>query len=162
MPSFDFVTGLSCPSTSLCVAVDLVGDVITSRHPFGGPSTWTVTAVEPGPGVSDDRGLSDVSCPSVKLCVASDDRGNVLTSTNPTAGARAWRTGQVLPDREVQGFPNGLVGLSCPSTSACVGVNRNGDIASTRNPARGASSWRVIHDARGTGLSHVSCVSAST
>ena len=56
---------------------------------------------------------------------------------------------------------NGPVGISCASTSACVAVDSRGDIASSRDPAAGASSWRVVHDASGTGVSRISCVSRS-
>jgi hypothetical protein len=73
--------GVSCPSVSLCVAVDELTDVVTTTNPTGGPGAWTVTVV---PAL----GLRSVSCPSVSLCVAVDDSGNVVTSTNPAGPPR--------------------------------------------------------------------------
>jgi hypothetical protein len=40
------VEGVSCPSVGLCVAVDQVGDVVTSNNPAGGAAAWTVTHVD--------------------------------------------------------------------------------------------------------------------
>lgn len=36
---------VSCPSVTLCVAVDSLGNVIASTHPAGGASAWRITAV---------------------------------------------------------------------------------------------------------------------
>ena len=74
--------GVSCPSASLCVAVDDLTSVVTSTNPTGGAGAWTVTNVAPA------IGLRGVSCPSVSLCVAVDDSGNVVTSTNPAGPPR--------------------------------------------------------------------------
>ena len=74
---------VSCPSASLCAAVDL-SDILTSTDPTGGASAWTKATIDPG------QALKAVSCPSVSLCVAGDCNGNILTSTNPTGGANAW------------------------------------------------------------------------
>jgi hypothetical protein len=40
------LAGVSCPSTSLCVAVDGAGNVVTSTNPTGGGAAWTVTDVD--------------------------------------------------------------------------------------------------------------------
>ena len=72
------------PSTSLCVAVDDGGNVVTSTDPTGGAAKWTVTNVD-----GAVRALG-VSCPSTTLCVAADDGGGVETSTDPTGGADKW------------------------------------------------------------------------
>jgi len=100
---------VSCPSVSLCVAVDSAGNVVTSTNPIGGRRAWTVTRV-------DRRiALNAVSCPSVSLCVAVDGAGNVVTSKRPMGGRRWWRLATV--DRvEV------LSGVSCASESQCVAV----------------------------------------
>ena len=41
-------SGISCPSTSRCVAVDRSGDVVTSDDPTGGPTVWSATDIDPG------------------------------------------------------------------------------------------------------------------
>jgi hypothetical protein len=100
----DPITAISCPSVSLCVAVDSGQNVVTSTDPAGGSGTWTVTHVDTavgpecgkyGPGQDCTLGMDGVSCPSVFLCVAVDAVGNAVTSTNPTGGASAWRTSAI-------------------------------------------------------------------
>lgn len=91
------VTGVSCPSTSLCVAVDNNGDVVTSTNPTGGAADWTVTYLEPA-------ALTGLSCPTSGLCVAVDQAGNVITSSDPTGGPAAWTVTPV----DGSGFHPGL------------------------------------------------------
>src|ERR1700729_2755690 len=67
-------TGLSCPSSALCVAVDESANVITSTNPTGGAGAWSIHALN---GISD---LQGVSCPSASLCVALDSEGDIVTS----------------------------------------------------------------------------------
>lgn len=43
------LNGVSCPSVSLCVAVDNVGEVFTSSNPIGGMATWKVTKLSGAP-----------------------------------------------------------------------------------------------------------------
>jgi hypothetical protein len=66
--------GVSCPSSSLCVAVDDSGNVLTSTAPTDA-STWTVTNVD------GTHPLADVSCPTTTLCVAGDS----------SIGSATWR-----------------------------------------------------------------------
>lgn len=159
LTSFAPGTAISCPSVSLCVGVDGVGDVISSRRPLGGASAWNVARVDPGPHGS--IGPTGVSCPSVRLCVVVDFSGNVLTSTNPSGGAGAWTLGRVDTRTDARGQPYGLWGVSCPSTSTCVALDGHGGVASTTDPAAGASDWRVIHAAGTVRVEHLSCVSSS-
>jgi len=63
---------VSCPSTSLCVAVDSNGNALTSTDPTGGGSAWTVDNVDAG------ASMGGVACPAVGLCVASDFAGYTL------------------------------------------------------------------------------------
>jgi hypothetical protein len=57
------VTGMSCPSVSLCVATDGLGNVLTATNPAGGRQAWAITSVAAG-------GLASISCPTQNLCVA--------------------------------------------------------------------------------------------
>src|SRR5207342_832113 len=100
--------GVSCPSTSLCVAVDDEGNVVTSTSPTGGAGAWTVT------GVDGSNEFVGVSCPSTSLCVAADFDGNIVTSTDPTGGASKWTVTAV--DFVVTNESNLPSALSCPST----------------------------------------------
>jgi Divergent InlB B-repeat domain len=152
----NILTGVSCASPSLCVAVDHSGEVISSTDPGGGPSAWTRARVD-GSTI-----ISGVSCPSTSLCVAVDQRGDVLTSTDPTAGATAWSVAEVQP------HGRGLNGVSCPTTTTCVAVSAAGQVLVSSNPTGGAGAWRVTPvDLSSTGylgandIYAVSCASPS-
>ena len=123
--------GISCPSVSLCVAVDSAGNVVTSGKPAGGASAWTVTHVDP-----EFEGLSAVSCPSVSFCVAVGPH-DVASSTNPAGGASAWT---VTAQNDVY-----LAGVSCGSPALCVAItDGSNEIYTSRKPTDGASAWTVF------------------
>ena len=61
--------GISCPSTTLCVAVDGSGNVLTSTHPTSQTAAWTSVDVTGG------RTFTGISCPTTTLCVAIDGDG---------------------------------------------------------------------------------------
>jgi hypothetical protein len=69
------------------VAVDAVGNVVTSTNPTVGVGAWAVTHVD------GTHAINAVSCVSAPLCVAADGAGNVVTSTNATGGAVALDRG---------------------------------------------------------------------
>ncbi len=135
---------VACPTTSLCVAVDASGNVVTSTNPTGGPSAWTMTAVAPGVN------LTGVSCPNLELCVAVGGT-NVLTSSDPTGGTGSWTASEV-PSAN-------LNDVTCPSPSLCVAVGQD-SIATSTDPTAGAGAWSTAslpaHDLFG-----VSCPSVS-
>ena len=56
---FDAQRGLSwidCPSTTLCVAGDTAGGILTSTNPTGGAGAWSYAGVDPA------RNVQGVSC----------------------------------------------------------------------------------------------------
>jgi hypothetical protein len=65
------IDAMSYPSTSLCVAVDDKGNILTSTDPGDGSS-----AVWASENVDGNKIIDDVSCPTTTLCVAVDDAGN--------------------------------------------------------------------------------------
>ncbi len=117
------LNGVSCPSASLCVAVDESGDVVASTDPTGGTATWTPTKVA--------EGFKGVSCPSAQLCIAVGDKV-IAASTDPTGGAGTWSTDDVSRD---------LRSVSCASTSLCVATDGHGDVWTSTNPTGGAGAW---------------------
>jgi hypothetical protein len=126
------IVSVSCPSTSLCVAVDDDGDVMTSTNPAGGASAWTVADID-----GTDQ-INSLSCPSTSLCVAVDTVGNILTSTDPTGGTSAWKTADVAGVTE-------LTAVSCPSATLCIAGGLGVQVTST-DPAGGASAWNESSD----------------
>jgi hypothetical protein len=132
------MTAVTCPSASVCVAVDQSGNVITSTDPTGGASAWRVDAVDTASsfagGIPPLSGLTAISCPSPSFCVAVDSAGNAVRSTNPTGGNSAW-TIEPIDGR------NGPDGLTCPA-GWCVAVDQAGNMLSSTQPAN-PSSWRI-------------------
>jgi hypothetical protein len=117
---------LSCPSASLCVAVDAAGHVLTSSDPAAASSSWTIRDVD---GTNQLLGLA---CPTAFLCVAVDDAGNVLSASDPAGGAAAWTRSHV----------GTVADVACPSTSLCVAVGARNVYVSTKPLS--ASSWTEL------------------
>ena len=172
------LSGVSCPSASLCVAVDRAGNVVSSTSPTGSASAWTIAHVDPtsssGCIIGSCHGLTGVSCASATLCVAVDDQGNVITSSSPMGGPSAWKPVNIDSKSAGCGYSGncyGLTGVSCPSASLCVAVDAVGNVFTSTNPGGGASAWRTADvDGSSTfctpasgcfGLNRVSCSSAS-
>ena len=125
------LNGVSCPSKSLCVAVDGAGKVLTSTNPTGGRSAWSAPVTIDTTGVNRPS-LNAVSCPSISLCVAVDENGNVLTSTGDKS---AWSAPVKIGDGEP------LTDVSCASSSLCVAVDLLGEVLTSTEPTGGASAW---------------------
>lgn len=153
------ITGVSCASRGLCVAVDGAGDVLSSTDPTGGTGAWDKAQV--------GEGFTGISCPSTHLCVAIDWEGDVFTSTDPTGGSGAWTKVQVVPvfmsedieGEEVEDSGNRLEAVSCPSESLCVATDEHGDVLTSTDPAGGAGAWKTTNVDPLHGLHGVSCPS---
>ena len=159
------LTGVSCPLVSLCVAVDGVGDVVTSTAPAGGATGWTVFHADNGiefecyhyggSGPSCQPVLVGVSCASGSLCVAVDDAGNVINSTAPGSGSSAW--GGASPDVSVPAAYS-FNGISCPSLFLCAAVDGYAEEVVTWNPtASPLTRTAASVDENGSGLGGVWC-----
>ena len=75
------LSGVSCASTTLCLATDRHGNVYLTATPATTTTAWTKTAID------GTTALNAISCPSTTLCVAVDATGDVWTSTTPANGA---------------------------------------------------------------------------
>jgi len=147
------LSGIDCPSTGLCVAVDDSGNVVTSTNPTGGASAWTVTKIDSY--FMANNILEGISCPSTSLCVAVDGNGNIVTSTNLTGVASSWHLVHLEAVGDVRE-------VSCPSAELCVIVDGAGDVISSTEPTGGATAWTTTHvDSNGSSgeLSGISCPS---
>jgi hypothetical protein len=149
IPEFEMF-GVSCPSESLCVALNYHGDVVTSTDPTGGTGAWTPAHI-----AADGTLASHISCPTVDLCVlVGGDRGAVFTSTDPTGGSAAWISARI--------DGNQLNSVSCASATLCVAVDSNGNVVTSTNPTGGASAWTVVNVAASQPITDVSCASGTT
>ena len=151
--------GMSCPSSSLCVAVGANNTIASSNDPAGGASQWSV--VHPGVGADpiaeNFRQIRGVSCPSPQLCVAVTFEGLIYTSTNPTGPASSWAVADLSPEG-----PNvHLYGVSCPTTDFCVASAARAKILTSTNPTGGAASWSETQLGGPLELRGVSCASAA-
>lgn len=155
-PPFRFPANLSvsCPTASLCVGIDYLGNVLTSSNPNGGAGTWTTVNIRESDWTN---GFTSLACPSSSLCVAVDGSGHVATSTVPTGGKGAWTIAHVS-----EGLYFGSV--TCPTTNLCLatgGGESDGDLAYSTDPAGGASTWHWVHVGDGVNLQGIDCASAS-
>jgi hypothetical protein len=120
------LTAVSCPSTSLCVAVSggygaLSGRVYTTTDPTAG--AWQETRLAGAPD------LRDVSCAG-SLCVAVAKAGRIFTTLDPTGGPAAWREVGSPTARDIEG-------ISCVAT-LCVAGDGGGNILTSSDPIGGA------------------------
>jgi hypothetical protein len=153
------ITGISCPTATLCVVVDLNGNVLTTATPDR-PGGWKRFLV-------DGRAPFDaVSCSSPTFCAAVDTNGDVVTSTDPTAGPAAWTIVQIRPAIPFAGSPMSvpLTAISCPSSQLCLtGDDFPREIITTADPAGGPAAWNdeigIGHAYSADGLVSVSCSS---
>ncbi len=157
------IISVSCPTASLCVAVDGLGQVLASNDPSGGYQAWQTVFVDPAAPAVGIKFAASISCPSASLCVVWDSAGNMVTSSDP-GQAGTWNVGNVASAGD---YPLceffGCHALSCPSVSLCVASDGAGDILSSSDPAGGAAAWKstsLQSDTEGA-IDGVTCASES-
>ena len=140
------LTSLSCPSPSLCVAVDSNGDAVATAEPAGGASSWHSQVIDPAsdPGQEYDP-IEHVSCSSARLCVAVDSYGSAFISSDPL-DLTEWSQRPLAMLNE----------LTCRSRSLCLGMG-GGQVFVTAHPADPAVAWRSSGPPDGDGI--LSCLS---
>ena len=146
--------GVSCPSTTFCVAVGQVGlggGILTSNNPTGEAKAWSGATID-----VDEQFLFGVSCASTSLCVTYNGKGTVFTSTEPTGGPSQWNPADIDGENE-------LTGISCTSSPStlCVATDNQGNVITSTNPTGGPSAWTVTNVDAGNRLESVSCASTS-
>jgi hypothetical protein len=155
---------VSCPTASLCVALDSDGNAVTSTDPEHSAGTWRVAHIDSAEIGCDLGGcpavLGDISCPTANLCVALDNGGNVITSTDPSGGASAWVThaGVLTANLESDDPPSTV---SCTARPLCVVASPTGMLEISTDPTGAASAWDQVnlHDA--SGFTGISCTTTS-
>jgi hypothetical protein len=159
------LSAISCPSTSLCVAGDWLGNLLTTTDPTGGIKAWgtayvdSLTVAAPiASGVQ--AAIVGVSCPTASFCVANDESGAALTAQAPTGGASAWKLSRATPSITAAPSPQSLYSLDCLAETFCIGLHSASEVALTHQPANGAEWERAIIDRTGE-LSGVACPTTS-
>jgi hypothetical protein len=139
------LSSVSCPSESLCVAVDRMGNALATAAPASPGAPWLKASIDAG------QPLSSVSCASANLCVAVDRAGRAFTATNPLGGG--WS------ERVIDGATP-LTGVSCPTESLCVAVDEAGNVLVSSDPGSPVAGWST-NAAHGIALRGVSCLGAA-
>jgi hypothetical protein len=164
-----FLLGVSCPSTTLCVASGTNNLIATSTDPTGSDA-WSYRYVGDGPWPETEhwktqsisgKPIRGLSCPSTTLCVGVTEQGNIYSSTDPTGSRSAWKNVQI----DGEGSNTHLFGVSCPTVSLCVAVSGkredSGKIFTSTEPTGGADAWHSIGLAEPFEFRAISCPSAS-
>lgn len=143
---------LSCPTATMCAALDQQGNLLTTTDPTSSADTWSSFST----GMYIESG---VACPTASFCVAVGDvdgTETVFTSTDPTGGADAWESYAIndgwMPDD-----------LTCPTASFCAALGPDETILTTTDPAGGAGTWQSTTYSTNTGAGgeSLTCASAS-
>ena len=115
------LTGVSCPTSSFCVAVDTGAAAV-----FWNGSSWSSPAALPSasgsaPSAGGAIPLTGVSCPTTSFCAAVDSAGDAWT----------WQNGQwSVPVRVDPGAA--LLAVSCAAASVCVAADNRGGVVTSR------------------------------
>jgi hypothetical protein len=144
------IDSLSCPTSTMCAAVDEHGDILTTSDPTAPASGWQRVAAR----IDRDDGLS---CPTAALCVAVGQVGGaetVLASSNPTGGPGAWQSYQLPAGWEASD-------LTCPTASFCAALGLNGTILTTNDPLGGSFTWQSAAYSTTDGGDALACASAT-
>jgi hypothetical protein len=175
------LTGVSCPTTTTCVAVgyessnNTYQSITTVGTLSGGVWTWTTQSVVT-PDATGYGELTAVSCPSATSCVAVGYDGSLQNGSNQSittvgalsGGAWTWTTeSPVSADASGAGY---LYGVSCSTATTCVAVGFDAGAQSiTTSGTLSGGSWTwtadtvIVPDPSGFGdLYGVSCPSATT
>lgn len=130
---------VSCPSASLCVAVDGNGQVRTSVNPGAESPIWTTTTVPFPAGDIKNGNLQHVSCPTTSFCATNDLAGYVYASTNPGAASPTW---------VATASPVGSVGsvLTCASSALCIATDGQDSVRISTNPGAATPVWSAPVD----------------
>ena len=124
--------GISCASTSACVAVGSYPDTSSNVHLLlvtGAGSSWTATdAPLPADAVATNSGpgLTAVQCPSATACTAVgqyEDSAHRAQGLVLTGLGSSWTAAvSPLPANGMTSGDDALQALACPAASVCVAV----------------------------------------
>jgi hypothetical protein len=137
-PSETPIDGISCVSTTWCVASDDAGHAFVG-NPQAGRASWTRVLTGGGGGA--------IACVSESLCVEASF-GQIVSSTQPASGpwSQAKLDGQFT-----------INALACPSAALCVGGDTDGNVLTATDPAGGSAGWTITSADPHNSINAVSC-----
>ena len=162
--------GVSCPTTSRCIAV---GTTVTANYyrktlvrSWNGTS-WS-TIASPNPSTAVDSFLSGVSCVSTTSCVAV---GSFYDNTTTNTLIESWNgtNWSIITSPPITNSTDSLLaGVSCISTSSCTAVGQywDGSMYRALIESWNGTTWSTVtslNNANSTSniLTAVSCVAAT-
>ena len=128
---------VSCPSASLCVAIDGGGQVRTTANPGAESPAWTTTTLPVPAGDPNNGNLQHLSCPTTSFCVANAYTGYVYASNNPGAASPTWVATASPVD-------SGL--LTCASSALCIVTDNMDKVRISTNPGAATPVWSAPAD----------------
>ena len=154
------VKGARWSAAVVCMAAAL--GLATAATASAQPLAWSAPVlVDTQTPFSATNEVDSMSCVSTSLCIVGSF-GKIVTSIDPTDAATAkWTIKGILPERDT------IVGMSCPSTLLCVGVDDQGDTVTSTDPGDGpTATWSTEFGADTTKnvantLTSISCPSTS-
>ena len=160
--SDNFLGGISCVSTTFCMAGGSFGSVnaVPYVEQWNG-STWSPTKLSPPTGFAA-ASFASVSCPTLTSCMAVG--GQTSTTTTPFAERWNGSSWAITPVPAVSQSPlYQLNSVSCagPSFCAAVGGNQNVNVVNIWN----GSSWALASvptPSGGATLEGIDCFSATS
>jgi hypothetical protein len=146
-PGAPHLTGVSCPTASLCVAVSgengaAAGRVFTSTAPTTG--IW-----QSAPLTGSPPDLRAVSCSSTTQCMAVGRGGLIYVSAEPTGGAGAWHA-------VVSPTPRDLEAVACIAGFLCAAGDAGGNLLTTASEP-GGPDFAVANTGGSVQITGVSC-----
>ena len=130
---------VSCPKSTLCVAVAEDHNGLISTNPTGGSGAWVPTKI----GIWTSPVVA-LTCPSTTYCAGADGAGNVVFSLAPASSA--WQSAPVDWTASVHT-------VSCLLDGTCLASDTGGDVLTTSS-ATDLTNWSTLS------LGHVDLPSA--
>ncbi len=148
-----YLKGVSCPTTTSCVAVGYFFDATV--FPIGEGSTWverwngTSWSFESSPNTSFASQLRGVSCFGATMCLAVGSR--MITNVSPGPLVERWNgTGWLVISSPKGGIRSELNAVKCASTTICFAVGHSSGGPTDQNTtwiARwNGTSWTTLVD----------------
>ena len=145
-PYFTALASIGCAPSSLCVAADGNGDIMTSQQPS---TSWSAAHVDP------QKSFIGESCPTQMTCMLTDEQDNFLITNEADSPSAHWSAqGPILGRISVPG------GLSCPSESVCYSINGSNRVAVSENVSTSGTTWKAS-EAEIAGARLITCPTTS-
>ncbi len=149
--NFDSLSGVSCTSTTFCMAVGTNSHATTLIESWNA-SVWSVVP-SPSPS-SDGNSLDNVSCVSAKDCVAVGSTGGNSTTFSQTL-VESWdgTTWSVTPTPTPVYNNNSFQSVSCTSSTSCMAVGETAQCVLTPVFSCGPMHQMLVESWNGTSWS---------